>query len=53
MFWFPLLCRLLRHKITKYNPDSIIIDSFAAVKNIVQPSNSIKASAEQDTQLED
>ncbi len=37
MFWFPLLCMLLRKKIKKYNPENIVIDSFAAVKNIVVP----------------
>ena len=36
MFWFPVLCRLLKYKIKRYKPDSIVIDSFAAVKNIVE-----------------
>jgi hypothetical protein len=33
MFWFPVLCRLLRNKIEKYNADEVVISSFAAVKN--------------------
>lgn len=37
MFWFPWLCRLLRKKIQKYDPDNLIISSFAAVKNIILP----------------
>lgn len=37
MFRFPWLCALLRRKIRKYNPHEIIISSFAAVKNIVPP----------------
>lgn len=37
MFWFPVLCRILRHKIQQFQPDHIIIDSFAAVKNIIKP----------------
>jgi len=36
MFWFPLLCRLLRKKIEKYRADEIVISSFAAVKNIIK-----------------
>ena len=34
MFWFPLLTNILRRKIIQYNPDEVIISSFAAVKNI-------------------
>lgn len=37
MFWFPVLCRILRRKIYQFQPDHIIIDSFAAVKNIIKP----------------
>ena len=37
MFWFPGLCTILRKKIEKRHPDEIIISSFAAVKNIVEP----------------
>jgi glycosyltransferase involved in cell wall biosynthesis len=37
MFRFPLLCRMLRHKIINYHADEVVISSFAAVKNIVTP----------------
>lgn len=37
MFWFPILCSMLRKKIEKYKADETIISSFAAVKNIVAP----------------
>ena len=39
MFWFPLLCKMLRRKIKRYNPEEIVISSFAAVKNVVRPWN--------------
>lgn len=41
MFWFPLLCHLLRKKIEKRHPDFVVISSFAAVKNIVEPTKHI------------
>lgn len=40
MFWFPLLCRLLRKKIETYCADEVIISSFAAVKNIIDNNHS-------------
>ena len=43
MFWFPWLCDLLRKKIEKQHPDEIIISSFAAVKNIVEPTKNISS----------
>jgi hypothetical protein len=35
MFWFPVLCWMLRKKIEKYSAEEVIISSFAAVKNVV------------------
>lgn len=43
MFWFPGLCILLRKKIEKWAPDKTIISSFAAVKNIVEPTKKISS----------
>lgn len=34
MFRFPLLTYILRNKIKKYNPSTVVISSFAAAKNI-------------------
>ena len=34
MFWFPVLCKMLRRKIETYKADEVIISSFAAVKNV-------------------
>jgi len=37
--FYPQLCRILKKKIDVYNPDSLMISSFAAVKNIVTPTS--------------
>ncbi len=41
MFWFPVLCRMLRKKIERYNADEILISSFAAAKNIIKDTSSL------------
>lgn len=38
MPFYPILCRLLQKKVEAFAPDSVIISSFSAVKNIVPPS---------------
>jgi len=38
MFFYPLLCWLLRRKIQRNNPDHLVISSFATAKNIVPTS---------------
>lgn len=35
MFFFPILTRILRYKIVSFAPDDVVIDSFAAVRNVV------------------
>ncbi len=35
LFFYPLLCRLLRRKIQQATPDRLVISSFAAAKNLV------------------
>ncbi len=37
MFFFPLLCWLLRKKIMQFWPNKTVISSFAAAKNVVAP----------------
>lgn len=39
---FPVLVRLLRKKIERYQPEQVVISSFAAVKNIIPPYQSIQ-----------
>lgn len=36
MFWFPILCWMLRKKIELYTPNNVVISSFAAAKNVVR-----------------
>lgn len=40
MFWFPVLCGVLRRKIVRYGAEEVVISSFAAAKNIKRPVSS-------------